>query len=51
VTRSYIITADKSAALLIKEDKDLRGVRLLSGVSVQTREKRIGDRFRRYGLT
>jgi hypothetical protein len=49
--RSCIIIADKLAALPTKEDKDLKGVRLLSGVNVQTKEKRIGDKLRRYGLT
>jgi hypothetical protein len=49
--RSCIITANKSAALPIKEGKDLGGVWLLLGVDVQTREKRIDNRLYRYGLT
>jgi hypothetical protein len=51
VTRSYTITADRSAALLTKGGRDLGGVRLSSGVSVRTGEERIGNRLRKCGLT
>jgi hypothetical protein len=51
VIRSCTIAVNRSAALLTKGDKDLGGVRLLLGVSVRTREKRIDNRFCRCGLT
>jgi hypothetical protein len=51
VTRSCIITANRSAALFTKGGRDLRDVRLLLGVGVWTREERIGDRLCRCGLT